>query len=133
MISPVTCILIMLSGLSGLQQKDPSQTRTLVIEGIFDRSGTRLLSSKTPVLYNRPIDNPTPTQKQGKFVIIVKWASGDSLEVPFDALIASDQQEGKVHGFFEVQIPVKTPIRWVAIRDKQRGVEFKRYNSILSR
>lgn len=98
-------------------QKAMQGEKTLVIQGTFDSAGTRLLNIRQPVVYNRKLLRPTPDQPNGKFEANVQYASGDSVRIPFDALVAGDRQgQEAMHGFFELQIPVKEePIQQVKI------------------
>ena len=90
--------------------------KTLVIEGIFDSAGNSLVRISNPVLYNRKLTQPLPNQVTGRYKVAVMFIDQDSIQVPFDALVAGDRSDGvSMHGFFEIQIPVKDNIKWLKI------------------
>ncbi len=102
--------------------ENKSGDKTLVIKGIFDSSGNVLISVEKPVLYNRVLSYPNPNQKNGRYKVVVKYVKGDSLEVYFNALVASDSKEDRPrHGFFELQIPVRTEILLIRIIEASNG------------
>jgi hypothetical protein len=88
----------------------------VVIHGIFDPAGERLLELK-PVRRYAYHSGPTPHQQEGRFLVEVVFINGTAVRVPFDALIADDLHVEPIHGFFEVVIPVEGEIAYIRITD----------------
>jgi hypothetical protein len=95
--------------------RDASTEGVVVIQGIFDASGEKLLELK-PVQRYAYHSRTIPGQREGRFVVTVTFMSGTATAVPFDALIADDAGR-MVHGFFEVVIPVTDGIASICITD----------------
>jgi hypothetical protein len=116
-----------------LQASNPSSTAeptdnpsdgVVVVQGIFDAAGERLLQLK-PIHRYSYHSVPTPNQPQGRFAVIVTNASGRVTRVRFDALVSDDGSPGGTrHGFFEVVVPVQGKIASVCITDADRRKTF---------
>lgn len=101
----------------------PDRTRrnvnqdVLVIQGIFDPSGEKLLELAPLQRYTRQLQ-PNSNPQEGPFVVEVGYVNGEVILVPFNALIADDSSPGATrYGFFEVTVPVSGEIRAVRITD----------------
>ncbi|MDQ3682864.1 MAG: hypothetical protein M3352_07310 [Bacteroidota bacterium] len=93
---------------SNVDQPMIQSEKTLVIQGIFDSSGNQLVKIDNPVIYNRNLLRPTPDQLKGRYNVLIHYINGDSVKVPFDALVAGDRKDQiSMHGFFELQIPLR--------------------------
>ena len=89
----------------------------VVIQGIFDPTGERLLELK-PVHRYSYRSGSIPNQKEGRFTVVVTYRTGKVTKVPFDALVADDSYPGRVrHGFFEVIVPVRGEISFILVTD----------------
>ncbi len=99
----------------------------VVIQGIFDSAGEKLLQLKPVRYYSWHSKHPTPYQQKGRFIVAITYASGKVTTVPFDALVADDSSPGITeHGFFEVTIPVSGKIASILITDETRRTIFAR-------
>jgi hypothetical protein len=99
----------------------------VVIQGIFDSAGERLLELKPVRYYSWHSRHPTPYQQKGCFIVEITYVSGEVTTVPFDALVADDSSPGITeHGFFEVIIPVSGKIASILITDETRRTIFAR-------
>jgi hypothetical protein len=87
----------------------------IVIQGIFDSTGERLLELK-PLRRYTYHSGPIPDQREGRFAVRVAFASGITTTVHFDALVADDAGR-MAHGFFEVVVPVSDEIASICITD----------------
>jgi len=104
--------------------------KTLVIKGIFDSSGNRLISIERPVLYNREIPESAFKQDKGRYQSTIKYKTGDSLNVYFDGFVAGDRDETQMrHGFFELQLSVREDILWIRITDLKNGKMLKQFSN----
>ncbi len=98
----------------------------LVIQGIFDPTGTKLVELK-PVRHYARVSGPLPNQTQGRFVVRVLFAHGGVTNVYFDALVADDSASGgTVHGFFEVTVPAGGEVESIRITDAADQKTFAR-------
>ncbi len=105
---------------------DPSE-RVVVIQGIFDSAGEKLLELKPLHYYSWRSRHPTPYQQKGRFIVEITYVSGEVTTVPFDALVADDSSPGITeHGFFEVIVPVSGKIASILITDETRRAIFAR-------
>lgn len=104
--------------------------KTLVIRGILDSSGNKLINIEKPILYNRNTPQPSPNQQEGRYKALVKYVNGDSLAVHFDGLVADDSEAGQSrHGFFELQIPIEHEIISLKITDETYGRIIKEFST----
>ncbi len=92
----------------------------LVIQGIFDPTGQRLLQLN-PVFRYPWFSQPT-TRPRGEesfqYSALVTTTAGQQISVPFNANVADDSiEEREVPGAFEVMIPVAGEVRAVQIFD----------------
>ncbi len=90
----------------------------LVIDGIFDATGTTLLRLDPVHCYARH-SGPAPNQTQGTYVVETTYADGNRAELFFDALVADDAGHTQ-HGFFEVVQPVDGAIAQIRITTSDR-------------
>jgi hypothetical protein len=102
---------------------EPSEG-VVVIQGIFDPAGDRLIELQ-PVRRFSWRSGPTPNQQAGRFMVEVMYVTGQSVTVPFDALVADDSGRTS-HGFFEVVVPVHGQIASIRITDASRQRTFAR-------
>jgi hypothetical protein len=102
---------------------EPSEG-VVVIQGIFDPAGDRLIELQ-PVRRFSWRSGPTPNQQAGRFMVEVMYVTGQSVTVPFDALVADDSGRTS-HGFFEVVVPVHGEIASIRITDASRQRTFAR-------
>lgn len=99
----------------------------VVIQGIFDSAGEKLLELKPVRYYSWRSSRPTPHQQQGRFIVEFTYASGKVTIVPFDALVADDSSPGMIrHGFFEVIVSVSSKIASILVTDANRRTVFAR-------
>lgn len=104
----------------------PPADSVIVIQGVFDAAGTTLLKLE-PVRRHAWRSGPMPTQQEGIFVVTVTYVTGDSVSVPFDALIADDSDPGVTqHGFFQVTIPISGKMASIRITDAKGETTFAR-------
>jgi hypothetical protein len=87
----------------------------VVIQGIFDAAGQKLLDLK-PVRRYSYNSKPIPDQPQGQYKVTVTYTTGAPTIVPFDALVADDAGH-TAHGFFEVTVPLSGEIAAIRITD----------------
>ena len=98
-------------------------SEVVVIQGIFDPSGERLLQLKPAFRYpwrSQPTQIRREQQQQVplRYSARVVTATGGQIAIPFNAYVADDESKGAaVPGFFEVMVPVSGPIRSIAITD----------------
>ena len=93
-------------------------TDVVVVQGIFDLTGERLLQLKPAFRYPW---RSQPTQirrdQQFRYAVRVSTAAGQ-VAVPFHPYVADDASKGAASpGFFEVMVPVSGPVRAIAITD----------------
>ena len=94
----------------------------VVVSGIFDHAGEKLLSLK-PTRRYKSNSKTIPEQAQGRFRVKVEYTNGEATIVPFDALVSDDS--GRTwHGFFEVTIPITGEIALIRITDASGRKEF---------
>ncbi|MDQ6651816.1 MAG: hypothetical protein M3Y84_03635, partial [Acidobacteriota bacterium] len=93
----------------------PAAQGVLVISGIFDPAGEKLLQLK-PVRYYSWHSGPVPNQPQGRFMAKVTYVNGEVTKLPFDALVADDAGRTR-HGFFELVVPVSGAIDSISVTD----------------
>ena len=99
----------------------------VVIQGIFDSAGEKLLELKPVRYYSLHSSHPIPHQQKGHFTVEIIYVSGEVITVPFDALVAGDSSPGITeHGFFEVTVPVSGKIASILITDATRRTIFAR-------
>lgn len=98
----------------------------LVIQGTFDAKGEKLLELKPVRLYPRQTA-ATLSQQQGLYLVKVVFETAQVTTVPFDALIADDAGH-TVHGFFEVEVPVRSNPDYILITDARGERTFARVN-----
>jgi hypothetical protein len=91
----------------------------VVVSGVFDPSGDRLIELRPPRRHVRPA-GPLPASSAGRFEVNVNYLTGDPRSFGFDALVADDSGASQ-HGFFEVVIPEDRPIRSITIVDTVSG------------
>jgi len=104
----------------------PTTTTVLVVDGIFDPSGQELLQLGPVRLQSWPSQQISPAQR-GEFIVEVRYTTGQTSVVPFDAIVADDSAQGITqHGFFEVALPVMGPIASVLIMNTDRTKTFGR-------
>jgi hypothetical protein len=97
----------------------------VVIQGIFDSAGEKLLELKPVRYYSWHSRHPTPHQQKGRFIVEINYVSGEVTITPFDALVADDSSPGRTeHGFFEVIVPVSGKIASIRITDETRRTIF---------
>ena len=109
---------------------DDFATEMLVVQGIFDRSGERLLQLK-PVFRYPWRSQPTRVQRRDQlpFAVRLETETGP-LTVPFDPLVADDGgKESAVFGFFEVMIPVRGAVRSLTITNASGTRNFGGFQS----
>ncbi len=94
---------------------DASKDGVIVVQGIFDSAGEKLLRLQ-PVHRYAYRSKTTPDQREGRFAVKVTFMSGMVTTAPFDALVADDAGH-TAHGFFEIVIPVSDDIRSICITD----------------
>jgi hypothetical protein len=106
--------------------------KTLVLQGIFDSAGNKLVKIDKPTLYNRKLSRPTPDKQEGRYMVLIHYHSADSLKVFFDALVSGDRKEDHaVYGFFEIQVPVKNKnIESVKIMETKTRKRFAEFSAI---
>jgi hypothetical protein len=127
-VPPLREARVLTSGIEAVRSSDatscttsPESTRPLsndgvvVIQGIFDAAGEKLLKLK-PVHRYAYRSRTIPDQKEGRFAVKLTFISGTVMTVPFDALVADDVGR-TAHGFFEVVIPVSGGIASICITD----------------
>jgi hypothetical protein len=99
----------------------------VVIQGLFDSAGEKLLQLKPVRCYSWHSKQPTPYEQKGRFIVEITYASGEVTTVSFDALVADDSSPGITkHGFFEVTVPVSGKIASILITDRIRRTIFAR-------
>ena len=103
---------------AGAEERSEKQKShgVIVVSGIFDPAGERLLKLNPVRRYSWQQSAPTPNQKQGRFALKVTYVKGASQVVPFNALVADDAGHTR-HGFFEVVVPVDDEVESVRITD----------------
>jgi hypothetical protein len=106
------------------QVKRRLRSRQLVVQGVFDPSGKRLLSLK-PVFRYPWTSEATLPDRRGAFMVRVRTASGATVSVPFDARVGNDAGEER-RGFFEVMVPVGGQVSSIAITNRQGSRAFGR-------
>jgi hypothetical protein len=93
-----------------------SRKLVAVIQGIFDRSGKKLLLLK-PVFRYPWLSQPTPSQREGQYVAVVRTSVGTQ-KVAFQPRLQDDpEREVGAFGFFEVMVPAQGVISDVRISD----------------
>ena len=100
----------------------PSEGPTMsvvVVSGVFDASGDRLIALRPPERHVRPA-GPLPASSAGRFEVNVTYSTGDPWSFGFDALVADDSGASQ-HGFFEVTVPEDRPIETITIEDTVSG------------
>ena len=104
------------------------QQNTLVIQGVFNKSGDSLLELKKVVLYNRKLSRATPSITGGRYRAVVHYQNKKEAVVQFNALVSDDSGRKAVHGFFELQIPVHegiTSVRIFQVKPEKLFAEIK--------
>jgi hypothetical protein len=91
----------------------------VVVSGVFDPSGDRLIELRPPQRHVRPA-GPLPSSSAGRFEVNVNYLTGDPRSFAFDALVADDSGVSQ-HGFFEVVVPEDRPIQTITIEDTASG------------
>jgi hypothetical protein len=105
---------------SGLATASEGPTMSVVVvSGVFDPSGDRLIELRPPERHVRPA-GPLPTSTDGRFEVDVTYLTGDPRSFAFDALVADDSGTSQ-HGFFEVIVPEDRPIQTMTIKDTVSG------------
>ncbi len=99
----------------------------VVIQGIFDPSGEKLLELKPVRLYPRQSTQVLLGQ-QGLYVVKVTYTTGEVSTIPFDAFVADDAGR-TVHGFFEVNVPVNGQIDFILITNASGDKTFARISA----
>lgn len=99
----------------------------IVIQGIFDPTGERLLELKPARRYSY-VSGPIPNQPSGHYLVKVIYVAGDVTSVWFDALVADDAGRTQ-HGFFEVTVPLSGKIDYILITDATGVRIFARINA----
>jgi hypothetical protein len=107
------------------------ETGMLVVTGVFDKTGSKLIKSNTPVLYKRPAEKVQATTNKTRFAVIITYANNTTEETSFDARVSSDAPGPIAYGFFEVQIPVSGSIKSVSIYNREAKKTVIKYNSII--
>lgn len=103
-----------------------TRQEVLVIQGIFDPSGMKLLELK-PVRRVFQVYGPGSIPARGVFMVRIALVNGETNNVPFDAFVADDSPGGAtVHGFFEVTIPVSGEIAAIRLTDAADRITFAR-------
>jgi hypothetical protein len=116
---------------NGPDSPDKLSRNVLVIQGIFDPAGRRLLRLK-PVFRYPWASQPTrpliqKEQQPLPFAVEVRGETGQVARVPFDARVADDPSRGPEHevfGFFEVMVPFTGQVRSVRITDRTGKMTF---------
>jgi hypothetical protein len=101
---------------------DPSEGPTMsvvVVSGVFDPSGDRLIELRPPQRHVRPT-GPLPASSAGRFEVTVNYLTRESRSFGFDALVADDSGASQ-HGFFEVTVPEDGPIETITIKNTMSG------------
>lgn len=92
----------------------------LVLKGVFDSTGEKLLIIEKPVLYKRNIKEFTK-QENGRYHISIKYRDGERVDFFLNALVSGDRDNTQAReGFFEWQLPVKNKIDSIHINDNKR-------------
>jgi hypothetical protein len=94
-------------------------TRVVVVSGILDPSGDRLLELAAPRRHIRPAQ-PLDGSGLGRYELEVAYESGRRLQLRFDGLVSDDSGRTR-HGFFEVIVPEDEPIGSMTITDTSSG------------
>jgi len=105
-----------------LSDTSMANSGVIVIQGIFDPAGEKLLELK-PVHRYSYHSGPIPDQRKGRFAVRVAFASGRITTVPFDALVADDAGR-MAHGFFEVTVPVSGEVTSICVTDESGSKTF---------
>jgi hypothetical protein len=100
----------------------PESKGVVVVSGIFDHAGEKLLSLKPTRRYGWR-SRGIPEQSQGRFRAKVEYSNGKETIVPFDALVADDAGRTR-HGFFELTIPLEGEIVSISITDASGQKQF---------
>lgn len=117
------------SGITDLSANNKLSEDVVVIQGIFDSIGEKLLELKPVRYYSWRSRHPTPHQQKGRFIVQINYVSGEFTTVPFDAIVADDSSPGiTTHGFFEVIVPVSGKIASILITDATRRTVFARFD-----
>lgn len=101
---------------------NPSEGPTMsvvVVSGVFDPSGDRLIELRPPQRHVRRA-GPLPAPSVGRFEVSVNYLTGAPRSFGFDALVADDSGASQ-HGFFEVTVPEDRPIETITIEDTLSG------------
>ena len=94
-----------------------SRPLVAVIQGIFDRRGRKLLRLK-PVFRYPWLSQPTPSQREGRYVAIVRTSAGVQ-KVAFQPQVQDDpEREVTSFGFFELMVPASGVVSEVRISDR---------------
>ena len=91
----------------------------VVVSGVFDPSGDRLVELRPPQRHVRPAGS-LPASSAGRFEVNVNYLTGEPWSVGFDALVADDSGASQ-HGFFEITVPEDRPIETITIEDTVSG------------
>jgi hypothetical protein len=95
-------------------QADKQSERVLVVQGIFDGKGTRLIRLK-PAFRFPWASQPTSRRAEGRFAVDVIDQRGSTISVPFEPTVADDA--GHVaFGFFEVMVAVPPELEVASLR-----------------
>jgi hypothetical protein len=92
----------------------------LVVQGILDPSGRRLIQLK-PVFRYPWRSQPAQTPKRGLYEVVVQSAAGQTIRAPFDGGVHDDSRAAAdERGFFEVMVPLTGQVTSVRIADRER-------------
>jgi len=89
-------------------------TSVLIVRGVMDAVGEKLLSINSLVKRSYDLQHPLPQQTGGIFRVEILYENNYSQKVDFNALVANDS-DVVTHGFFELQIPVWAGIKSLRI------------------
>jgi hypothetical protein len=95
-----------------------------VVRGTFDPRGRRL-ERLLPVFRFPWRSQPTPRQREGRFVVEAVSATGRTIETPFEPRLGDDERR-EPFGAFTVMIPVSGEIRALRVTDRRGERTFGR-------
>jgi hypothetical protein len=119
-------LLLSNSSIGSPDAADKPVDRVLVVQGVFDPSGTKLLRLK-PVFRYPWASQPTSRRQKGRFVAQATDAAGNTSSARFDALVTEDSEKGgSRNGFFEVMVavPPESEVASLRIADATGRTEF---------
>jgi hypothetical protein len=98
--------------------------RVLMIRGVFDPRGTRLLRL-LPVFRYPWLSQPSQPPRQAEFLAEVATTAGSVIRAPFSAGLGDDASR-EIRGAFEILVPAGSEIRLLRITDADRERTFGR-------